>query len=340
MKRYNLGPLKGGILTSLNLFTTKFDQVVQRAGSVESVKCFHHCCSGNSIDLGHQSTVMLPKVPHVLNPDVMRTRADTTFSFIDDYEIWVSLTFLFNIRLPWSSWQQLQWRTPCFTLRLRNASSILIWAVTNGWNRRHLIFLFVTPFSPHGTLKGQTWRDSTWDWARHRLLPILIYPPTCHTTNPGQFRYNRLHRVASHCAASIPWTTFSYATEYSICCISLHYFSAFHVDLVQWRQRSNDSSPSGYQIRNHPNVWMELGQHRGGMHKFHWPYRLRFRSRWDWNSPISQLETSDVTSLSEPSTRTHHWLRMVDRLSTRFLHFDVQARQSFSIPKVSLPHFS
>lgn len=44
MKRYNLGP-NGGILTSLNLFTTKFDQVLnlveQRADSVELVKYFH-----------------------------------------------------------------------------------------------------------------------------------------------------------------------------------------------------------------------------------------------------------------------------------------------------------
>ena len=47
MKRYNLGP-NGGILTSLNLFTTKFDQVLslveQRADSVELVKCFHRDC--------------------------------------------------------------------------------------------------------------------------------------------------------------------------------------------------------------------------------------------------------------------------------------------------------
>jgi len=43
-------------------------------------------------------------LPHVLNPDVMRTRGlrpNTTFSFIYDHEIWVSLTFLFNIWLPW-----------------------------------------------------------------------------------------------------------------------------------------------------------------------------------------------------------------------------------------------
>jgi hypothetical protein len=47
MKRYNLGP-NGGILTSLNLFTTKFDQVLnlveQRADSVELVKYLHRGC--------------------------------------------------------------------------------------------------------------------------------------------------------------------------------------------------------------------------------------------------------------------------------------------------------
>lgn len=41
MKQYNLGP-NGGILTALNLFTTKFDQVLghveKRANTVESVK--------------------------------------------------------------------------------------------------------------------------------------------------------------------------------------------------------------------------------------------------------------------------------------------------------------
>lgn len=42
-KRYNLGP-NGGILTALNLFTTKFDQVLElvekRAETVECVLLF------------------------------------------------------------------------------------------------------------------------------------------------------------------------------------------------------------------------------------------------------------------------------------------------------------
>ena len=45
MKQYNLGP-NGGILTALNLFATRFDQVLgfvdKRAPELESVLCCLH----------------------------------------------------------------------------------------------------------------------------------------------------------------------------------------------------------------------------------------------------------------------------------------------------------
>ena len=48
-KRYNLGP-NGGILTALNLFTTKFDQVLElvekRAETVECVFAFFFLLTG------------------------------------------------------------------------------------------------------------------------------------------------------------------------------------------------------------------------------------------------------------------------------------------------------
>jgi len=157
--------------------------------------------------------------------------------------------------------------------------SVHVSGFTSGWNRRHHPSHLSLRSSLFFPLKEQTSRDSAWDWAQHRLLPILIYPPTSHTTDPGQFRYNKLHRVASNCATSIPSTTFSHATECFLCCISLHTSSVFDVDLFHWGQCTNDSSASGYQVCNHSDVWMELGQHRGGMHQLYWSRRLWLCSR-------------------------------------------------------------
>jgi hypothetical protein len=94
MKRYNLGP-NGGILTALNLFTTKFDQVLnlveQRAASVESALCFRFgialliaCVSYIILDTPGQIEIFTWSASGAIITDAVASTLPTVVAYIID----------------------------------------------------------------------------------------------------------------------------------------------------------------------------------------------------------------------------------------------------------------